>query len=287
MTSRTIRNICLGLLVLMGGRSVASAQDEKQHTEKLDTSLPALLQRLGAYVEDYEKKLAAVVSEEMYLQEVAAQGGVGAQKQVLRSDLLLTKAGDAGWVAFRDVFEVDGEPVRDRDDRLAKLFLNPTGDTREQVQRIVESSARLNLGWVTRNINVPTMVLQLAKPSEQDRSEFRKGGTLDIGDIEAREIRFQERATPRLIQTPSGSAANGRFWIDEATGRVLRTELKLTAGSTAATITVGYSYKKDLDMWLPEIMNERYATPRQPLITGRATYQNFRRFDVEVATIIK
>ena len=34
-------------------------------------------------------------------------------------------------------------------------------------------------------------------------------------------------------------------------------------------------------------MNERYVTPRQPIITGRASYQNFRQFSVTVDHVIK
>ncbi|NBV79100.1 MAG: ABC transporter permease subunit, partial [Verrucomicrobia bacterium] len=42
----------------------------------------------------------------------------------LRSDLLLVKLGDEDWwLQFRDVFEVDRRPVRDRDQRLYKLFV--------------------------------------------------------------------------------------------------------------------------------------------------------------------
>ncbi len=273
---------------LVSAGLVLSAQDAPESQQKLDTSIEALLERLGSYVDKYERDLAAVVSEERYEQEVAASAGLDGQKRALRSDLLLAKAGDLGWVAFRDVFEVDGREVRDRNDRLVDLFLKPTGDSADQVRKIVEASARMNLGWVTRNINVPTMVLQFGKTSEQHRSEFTRGGSTEVAvGIEAREIRFQERAVPRLIQTPDGAAARGRFWIDEATGRVVRTELRLSTGATTALISVGYTEQPKLKLWLPVLMNERYSTPRQPLITGRAFYENFRQFNVSVGTIIK
>lgn len=252
-----------------------------------DNSLPALLVRLGAYVDQYERDLAAVVSEEQYWQEVTTLNGMFGDKRHLRSDLLLSKAGDLGWVAFRDVFEVDGKEVRDRSDRLMNLFLKPTGDSLDQLRKIVAESARLNVGWVNRNINVPTMVLQFARTAEQKRSEFRRGGTVDIMGIEAREIRFTEKALPRMIGTRDGAAAQGKFWVEEPTGRVIKTELRVATGSTNATITVSYQLQPKLNLWLPILMNERYATPRQPVITGRATYQNFRQFNVLVEQIIK
>jgi hypothetical protein len=279
----------LAWAAIVGGLVCVSAQSLRAQQAEIDTSLPALLDRLGKYVDQYERDLATVVSEELYLQDVTAVNGMFGDKRYLRSDLLLSNAGDFGWVAFRDVYEVDGKLVResDRKDRLINLFVKPTGDSKEQVQRIVAESARLNVGWVNRNINVPTMVLRFANAAEQHRSEFKRGGTTQIEDIEAREIRFQEKKLPRVINTRDGAAAAGKFWIEEATGRVLRTELRINTGNTSATVIVAYQYQPKIKLWLPVLMNERYATPRQPVITGRATYQNFRQFDVKVDLIIK
>ena len=132
------------------------------------------------------------------LQDVTTINGMFGDKRNLKSDLLLSNAGELGWVAFRDVFEVDGKPVResDRRDRLINLFVKPTGDSKEQIQKIVAESARFNVGWVNRNINVPTMVMQFASKAEQHRSEFKRGGTAQIGDIEPREIRFRRKNCP-------------------------------------------------------------------------------------------
>jgi hypothetical protein len=272
---------------IVGGLACVSLLPLRAQEKDLDTSLPALLDRLGRYVDQYEQDLAAVVSEELYQQDVTTINGLFGDKRLLRSDLLLSKAGDLGWVAFRDVLEVDGKEVRGRDDRLINLFVKPTGDSKEQLDRIVAESARLNVGWVNRNINVPTMVLQFARTAEQHRSEFKRGTTTKNGEIDAREIRFQEKKLPRMIHTRDGAAAVGKFWIEEATGRVLKTELRVTTGSTTATVLVAYEFQPKIKLWLPVLMNERYATPRQPVITGRATYQNFRQFDVKVDLIIK
>ena len=274
---------------MVGGLVCASALSLPAQQAEIDKSLPALLDRLGKYVDQYEKDLAAVVSEELYVQDVTTINGMFGDKRNLKSDLLLSNAGELGWVAFRDVYEVDGKPVResDRRDRLINLFVKPTGDSKEQVQKIVAESARFNVGWVNRNINVPTMVMQFASTAQQHRSEFKRGGTVPIGDIEAREIRFQEKKLPRMINTRDGAAAAGKFWIEEATGRVLKTELRVTTGNTTALVIVAYEFQPKLKLWLPVLMNERYATPRQPVITGRATYQNFRQFDVKVDLIVK
>ena len=59
----------------------------------------------------------------------------GRAPRELKSDLLLLKpAGADAWMAFRDVFEVDGEPVRDRTERLSQLFLERTPSTDAQIR---------------------------------------------------------------------------------------------------------------------------------------------------------
>jgi hypothetical protein len=254
-----------------------------------DVPLDTLLERLGSYIETYERDLSAVVSEEHYTQETTGGTSLWPSSRILKSEFLLTKANaeSSEWIAFRDVFEVDGKPVQDRSDRLVQLFLKPSGDTVAQINRIVVESSKHNLGWVSRTINVPTMVLAFGKRQHQYRSQFRRGGRTKVGDVEAREVRFTERTLPRVIQTRDDAAAQGTFWIDEGTGRVLKTEMKVSTGSTSLVIGVSYARDEKLDMWLPVLMTERYSTPRQPIITGRALYQNFRKFDVTVGTIIK
>jgi len=257
-----------------------------------DVPLDTLLRRLGDYIETFERSLSAVVSEEHYHQHLSrATGGAPPQRR-LKSDFLLTQipnapSGSPSWIGFRDVFEVDGQPVQDRSDRLVQLFVSPPGDAASQVRSIINAGARHNLGEVTRTINVPTMSLEYAKRSAQGRSDFRRGGRSRIDGHQVREVRFTERQLPRIIHTTDDAAAQGTFWIDEETGRVHRTELRVTTGRTSATIRVDYALVPTLDLWLPVVMEERYATPGRPVITGRAAYQNFRSFTVTVDTIIK
>ena len=67
-----------------------------------------------------------------------------ARNRRLRSDFLLVSVSTAqDWVPFRDVFEVDAQPIRDREQRLSRLFLNPSPDSLQQANRIQEESARL------------------------------------------------------------------------------------------------------------------------------------------------
>ncbi len=88
----------------------------------------------SAYVEAFQQNFGSVVAEERYEQRlrrvpnptntsVQQRGGGGPQETTLVSDFLLVEVKGEGWLPFRDVFERDGKPVRDREERLATIFL--------------------------------------------------------------------------------------------------------------------------------------------------------------------
>src|SRR6185295_3431893 len=142
-----MRLIHLALLACLAAPTPALAQ-----TAALDD----LLDKASDYVVEYERTFVGVVSEETYRQQVRG-GRAGtdlrgflveapSQRRDLKSDVLLVRApaGDR-WIQFRDVFEVDGKPLRDRDDRLSKLFLRPSASAEKQVEDITTESARYNI----------------------------------------------------------------------------------------------------------------------------------------------
>jgi hypothetical protein len=95
----------------------------------------------------------------------------------LMSDLLPVKPEKADrWIQFRDVFEVDGRPIRDRSERLMKLFVEPSSSTAGQVEQIVTESARYNIGSVLRTINVPVFALLILDAKLQPRFKFARVG---------------------------------------------------------------------------------------------------------------
>jgi len=78
----------------------------------------------------------------------------------------------------------------------------------------------------------------------------------------------------------------GRAWIDPESGRVVKTVLMLT-GAVEVSITVTYAAQARLDdLWLPQSMRESYRRAGE-ITEGRASYSNFRKFNVDVTTIIK
>src|SRR5215510_15598161 len=139
------------------------------HFEAADEAptLKTVLGRAGSYVVRFERELATLVAEEHYVQEVT---GSAAERRELRSDLLfISQLRAHRYVQFRDVFEVDGRPLRGRDQRLVQLASNPAGASMEQ---IVTESARYNIGNIERTINVPVLPLMFLLPDNQWRFKF-------------------------------------------------------------------------------------------------------------------
>jgi len=249
-------------------------------------TLGEVLFRANEYVVAYQKAFASVVAEERYLQRLV-EGEEVRRTRDLRSDFLLIKVPDGDeWIGFRDVFEADGKPVRDRQERLEKLFLSP--NALDQARRIADESARYNLGSVRRNINVPMLSLLFLHPLHQHRFNFEKIAEETVEGVPTWVLRYSEHVRPTLVRAGRGDVfARGRFWLDPANGRVVRSELILgdLTSTIRSTITVTYRPDEKLGVWVPHHMEEIYDNPRDPAderIESDATYSNFRRFDVRV-----
>jgi hypothetical protein len=254
-----------------------------------------LLARASAYVESFHRNFGSVVAEERYEQTLrrvpganttsVQRGGGGPTDTVLVSDFLLVQVPGEGWLPFRDVFERDGKQIRDRQERLAGLFLN--GSTRsafDQARAIMNEGARYNIGNVSRNINVPTLPLPFLLAQNQRRFSF-KSAKRDADDPGA-VIEFKETARPTFISTTGGRdlPVTGRFWVDERDGTVLRSELHALDTGVEAHIIVSYELDAGTGLRVPVRMEERFRRARDPMeVRGVATYSKFRRFQVNTS----
>jgi hypothetical protein len=185
-----------------------------------------------------------------------------------------------GWFGFRDVIDVDGKPVKDRDRRLARLFFEkPSGKLLKQALR---ESARYNLGTIRRNFNVPMVTLQFLDQDLSPRFRFEDGGPGRVRDRPVDIVRFQEIARPSIILADEADAvARGRYWIESDTGRVLKTELVIGDSNSDIRISTWYRPDDRLGIWVPAKMTERYDYTKRlrDFIQCEAVYSNFRRFE--------
>lgn len=259
-----------------------------------ESDLNTVLARAAAYVSDYQKQLVGIVAEEHYRQNVQNMSRAGRssrQFRELRSDVLMVRLPDEErWVQFRDVFEVDRKPVRDRDERLFKLFVTPTEGARVQADTIQAESARLNIGPVQRTINMPILALLFFDVSQQrhlapERLKVENPQRFEgLASPEAVwRIAFTENDSPTLIRGAGGKdiRSRGEIWVDAATGRILQTELVSEDVGILATISVRYGTQPGFTQLLPQDMREVYRVRvNESRIDGRAVYSRFRQFTV-------
>ena len=260
-----------------------------------DPPLKTVLERTGRYATEFHRQLSGIVAEETYTQAVRLRSGAtaaGGERRELRSDFLLVRAVNGQYVGFRDVFEVDGRPLRGREERLTALVRDPAESARAQIISILSESARYNLGDIERNVNAPTLPLTFLLPDNQWRFKFRHedkgsrstatpvpGSTHFAVSTEVWTVSFEEKERPTIVRTPAGAPvpARGRFWIEPATGRVLMSELLLVRRDLSATIQVSYQSEPLLGFLVPIEMRELYD-PRgaDSVIEGTAAYGRFR-----------
>jgi hypothetical protein len=267
-----------------------------------EPTLATVLARAGAYVAEFHRQLSGIVAEERYVQDfyaaTKARGAPGRAHRELRADLLLLKpGGTAAWMAFRDVFEVDGAPVRDRSERLAQLFLERSPSTDAQIRKILDESSRYNIGDIRRNVNTPVYPLLFLEAANQFRFTFKQTkerrprtepangsqtGAFRVS-TEVWVIAYEEKEAGTMIKTDRHKdlPAEGRFWIEPATGRVLMSELVAQNRRLRATIDVSYQSEPLLGLLVPIEMREWYDNMRtRSRIEAVATYGKFRQFQV-------
>jgi hypothetical protein len=294
--------VIVTLVATIGAGPTGAGAQEK-------VTLKQVLVRAGDYVREFQRQLSSTVSEETYFQEVVpivapdANANVRYERRQLRSNLLLLRPENSiTWVQFRDVLEVDGNPVPDRDDRLAGLLVDPTALTSERVNRLRSESARYNIGDIERTLNVPVLPLVILSPRVQSQFRFRVDSP---GQERARDrsaaplpetpnfrvsaevwvVRFEERTRPTLVRTPEGASilSKGRFWIEPQSGRVLMSEMIAENDDVRAQVNVSYQSEPLVGLLVPVEMREQYRARRyNATISGQASYSRFRRAEADV-----
>ena len=292
--------LCAGLLA----RPALAQQSGPSAQSGADPALDQLLTRATWYVLDFVGKLSNVVSEEHYTQDsnvmlatipIPGLGGRGggastsgprnsAKHRELKADFLIVKTTGEAWHPFRDVFEVDHIPIRDREERLAKLFLSskPGSDWQERAKAISDESARYNLGAVQRTINNPIFALIFLQPDVRDHFRFTMGkADRRMGD-NVRVVEYVEDMRPTLIVGLPGQdmPAFGRFWIESDTGRIVKSEVRVEQRGIKANLTTEFRVDERLGIDVPSEMREDYDLDNSRVV-GRASYSRFRKFEVK------
>ena len=264
-------------LMLSTSSPVAQAQNP---------DLQGLLDKATAGVVDFVDKFSNVVAEEIYVQEMSRPR----KKRTLRSDLALVRyPGAAQWMLFRDVYEVDGKPVRGEAEqqRIMRLFLEPPRDALRRASDIARVGAAYNLLDIG-TINHPLLAIAMLQRDYRTHFRFNLAGLeKDLGP-RVRTVRFQEFQRPTILKANANNdlPVQGLLWIDEVTGRVMKTELELGRSRTPPEVVTLFKFDEELGLNVPAEMRDWYPDGSGEL-RGVATYGKFRRFEVRTEAEVK
>ncbi len=249
-----------------------------------------ILPRMRAYVAEYEKALAGIVAEESY-QQMFSQRTASypapprLTRRELKSEIGFAWFPEPGmWFGFRDVLEVDGKAVPDRQARLEQLFVERRFPSEQQLSRVAEASARFNIGPARRNFNVPTLTLLVASPDNAGRCSFELRGYDVIDGVRVALVAFTETASPTIITREGHDwRSRGLLWVEPESGRIHRTDLQLSDRDMEMRLTTWFGLDERLDLMVPVRMREMYDYPERAdaYVEATAAYSNVRRFRVE------
>jgi hypothetical protein len=197
------------------------------------------------------------------------------------------------------VTAIDGERLRHDENRLMTLFASPTIDALDRAALISLESQRHHLPGEPFGVTNPLLVLALMHPHYQDRLRFRLGGSerslgprvrvLAFEEIESRPPEPGSKSREREALPPllGGSGrVRGKVWVDEATGRIVKTEARISTGAANSLSTSITTFELDERLGLTVPVEMRTTWPYVGLpVTGVATYADYRRFEVTTAAI--
>ena len=287
------------LVLAAVGVSLAVSGSQAQTGNQPGSGFTTVLSSAMRYAMNYEQRFALLAADEHYVQELmrppnpgdnlsrsnpggGMRGGGQMNLQTIKSDYLLVQLGGdgEGFMPFRDAYEVKGRKVRDRNDRLLKLFTSNDKNRFEKAAAFSSDTAKHNLGNVARTINIPLLAMMFLHPRVNERFEFTDGGEENINGRILRKAIYKEVARPTLIKTSRGRdlAMTGFIWIDPFNGAVMKTELNAADPIVRSQVIVTFRRDEALDMIVPEKMEEYYkAYSAVDDILATATYTNVRR----------
>jgi hypothetical protein len=251
-------------------------------------SANAIVATAATYVGTYQRQFAFLLADEISLQRVvsrrAGSAGDETATRQTRGELFITYLGARRhWTAVRDVAEIDGVAVADRED-LARLI--ESADLDDVARRLFALNARYNLGSVVRNFNDPMLALLPLNDAHRARFRFSVGSPGDnepgVGLVT---VRFRERDRPTLVRGLGGGPAyaEGDITVEPATGVVRRTRIAVSYDDIDAELVTDFRHEARLGLWVPSTLVERYVTDRggrQETTTVESSYTNYRRFEV-------
>lgn len=236
-------------------------------------SADEVLRRVGDWVQSFVQQFANVVGEEEYV-PISLYN-----RSRLRSEYLLVQypGSDGRWLTFRDVVAVNGRSLGNQPERLAKLFLEPFDNAVRHADAI-----KLHSAQYLSPLSDPLLGLVLLQHRYRQRFRYALGDAERRRDGTIRRIRFEETAAPTILRRDGDDLpTRGSAWIDDASGRVLRTEVEIgRLDRERSLLETSFGVDRALGIDAPAVMTESWVSGAGTGVVARAYYQRFRRFSV-------
>jgi hypothetical protein len=216
-------------------------------------ALADVLKAAADYVLKFAGPAMVIEAEEQQTQYDTSSGQIGGSRR-LKSDFVVVALDDGRVSSFRDTFEIDGRPLRERQNRLLDLLRSTDDTTVDRLGELSEASVR---SYISPNLYVlgdPTLPLQFLRQQNQPRFAFKPDGVRTMDGRQVAIVRFSEEGAERFIQTPEKAPVTGRLWIDAGTGAVRQAELVFSGKEFNLRSTTKYALDQKLGLWLPSEM---------------------------------
>ena len=219
-----------------------------------------VLKTVGDYLTQYALKISGVAAEEQYTQRDPAMN----LTRRLNSDLVWLGF-DSGRIAgFRDVYALDAHQLRPRDDRMLKLLANPSESSQQEARALEREGLSRYLSPNLRAFDQPLQGLEFLRAENHAQSAFEVEGVKTQDGVQVVTLRWTTKNPAALLPIPEGLSANGRAWVDAATGAVRQTEVVIGDKSLMAKATTKYVHDKKLDLWVPSELIQQFDISAAP-----------------------
>ena len=238
------------------------------HVQGADSHLAELQRRTGDFVNGFVRALANVVAQENYQ---------GRDDKKITSDILLVRypGSVTDLLLFRDVVSVNGTAIPDRQQHLLDMFQQDFVSAVGRANQITSDSAQ----YVPPVVN-PLYAIAFLQPTYQPRFKMdERDADQPQWPKHTKILTFTETQKPTILRSgmmrENDVPTRGNAWIEESSGRILQTELQIRHPDGVTTIKTVFAMDPRLQIVVPTSMQT--TKPE-----ARATYNNFRRFMIQV-----
>jgi hypothetical protein len=253
--------------------------------------------RLSVYLAEYEPRLSELIADERLVQHDVPrkEGRPGADlflKRTLQSEVaFIALPGDAGWLGFRRVLQLDAKPVADTLGSLNAVLASGAKDDYARARVMLNDSARFNLG-TPRTINLPNLPLEVLHARHAGRFSIRVAGSERIAGRHTVKLVLVENVTPTIIRAFDGSQMRSivSAFVEPDTGRLWKADV-ITRDPRPArvefdhVVSVTFEEHRVLGLLVPAKMREDFFAGPDRRAWGDATYSNYRRFQTSAGIV--